>query len=142
MNVLVDTSVWSLALRRRGLASEEALELSLLIEEGRAEIIGLIRQEILSGIRDHKQFELLKSRIGVFPDIFLRSRHFELAAEFSNQCRKHGILGSHTDFLICSVAHLEKLSVFTVDRDFEGYSKYLPLVLHRARHASGHQGRS
>ena len=141
MRVLPNTPIWSAALRRaEGIVSGYRAEMTRLVNQGTVEIIGPIRQEILSGIRDHKQFELLKARIEDFPDISLRTRHFELAADFSNQCRKHGILGSHTDFIICSVAHIEKLSIFTVDKDFERYSKYLSLNLHRAMHSSGHQG--
>jgi len=53
MNVLVDTSVWSLALRRREVDEESEIvrELRELIVEGSAVIIGPIRQELLSGIR-------------------------------------------------------------------------------------------
>lgn len=50
MNVLVDTSVWSLALRRapRNLSSAEkaiVAEVAGLIDEGGAKLIGLVRQE-------------------------------------------------------------------------------------------------
>ena len=130
MKVLVDTSIWSLALRRRKPSSPEVAELSRLIEEGLVEMIGPIRQEILSGISQARQFELLKSELSSFEDLSLARRHFETAAEFYNQCRKHGIQGSHTDFLICSVASHENLAVFTIDRDFVAYSKWLPMALH------------
>ena len=57
MMVLVDTSVWSLALRRkpsnlgaRDQAHSEALR--ELVREGRVQIVGPVRQELLSGIRD------------------------------------------------------------------------------------------
>jgi predicted nucleic acid-binding protein len=134
VNVLVDTSVWSLAMRRRSAASKEAVELSQLVKEGRVEIIGPIRQEILTGIQDQRQFEELRLKLSAFQDIRLKTRHFELAADFNNQCRKRGIQGSHTDFLICSVAHLERLSVYTTDQDFRHYAKHISLVFHHARH--------
>ncbi len=133
MNILVDTSIWSLALRRSRVVSPVAEELSHLIQEGRVEIIGPIRQELLSGMTHRAQFDLLQNKLGDFPDLPLRTSHFEMAADFSNQCRKHGIQGSHTDFLICSVAHLEKLSIYSADGDFEHYAKRLPIHLHRAR---------
>ena len=51
MNVIVDTSVWSLALRRTpARTSAEAAELAELIREGRVAMIGAVRQEILSGV--------------------------------------------------------------------------------------------
>jgi hypothetical protein len=63
MTVLVDTSVWSLALRRKteSLATNEknVNELSELIREGRAKLIGLVRQELLSGIEAAEQYETL-----------------------------------------------------------------------------------
>ena len=60
MNALVDTSVWSLALRRQHkdlTAAERAVvdELTNLTRESRTRIIGLIRQELLSGIRTTAQ---------------------------------------------------------------------------------------
>jgi predicted nucleic acid-binding protein len=55
--------------------------------------------------------------------------HFEKAAEFCNVCRSKGIQGSTIDFLICSVAHSENMTIFTIDNDFENYAKYLPIKL-------------
>jgi len=71
VNVLVDTSVWHLALRRKShkLNPEEGLHvhgLTELITEGRAKIIGLIRQEILSGIKNFAQFENFVSTCVLF----------------------------------------------------------------------------
>jgi predicted nucleic acid-binding protein len=133
MKILVDTSVWSLALRRPLQSAPEALELSSLIQDGMVAMIGPIRQELLSGISMPSQFEKLRSELAAFEDVPLSRDHFETAAEFFNKCRKHGIQGSHTDFLICSVASLEKMSIFTTDNDFILYAKHLPLTLHRHR---------
>jgi len=73
MNVLVDSSVWSLALRRKtaGLNATEKFivaELSELVREGRARLIGLVRQELLSGIKTTEQFEKLRLHLRSFPD--------------------------------------------------------------------------
>lgn len=130
MKVLVDTSVWSLALRRRVRSAPEAEALRRLVEDGAVAMIGPIRQEILSGISVPSQFLKLRANLAAFEDIPLMRPHFETAAEFSNKCRMHGIQGSHTDFLICSVACLEKIPVFTTDGDFQHYAKYLPIKLH------------
>ncbi len=92
-------------------------------------MIGPIRQELLSGISNPSQFNKLKHTLSFFEDIILETDHFVKAAEFSNLCRKNGIQGSTTDFLICAVANLEKLSIFTVDSDFINYNKYLKLKL-------------
>lgn len=131
MKVLVDTSVWSLALRRRVQVAHETEALSHLIEDGSVSIIGPIRQELLSGISSTVQFEKVKEDLAAFEDTPLSQEHFELAAEFSNKCRKHGIQGSHTDFLICAVARLEKQAIYSADRDFDHYAKHLPITLFR-----------
>ena len=134
MKVLVDTSVWSLALRKNRPHKPEILnELSELIKELRVVFIGPIRQEILSGISDDKKYELLKERLSFFDDLPLSTDYFEYAAYLSNKCRIHGIQGSHTDFLICSVAIKNSLSIFTLDKDFENYGKYTEIKLYRLR---------
>jgi predicted nucleic acid-binding protein len=131
-DVLVDTSVWSLALRHRNSAQANPIvrELEELIRDTRVCIIGPIRQEILSGIKDHKQFELLKNRLRAFPDLDLDEEDFERAAEIFNRCRATGIQGSNTDFLICAAAERHDLSIFTTDQDFARYKKYCPILLH------------
>ncbi len=134
MKVLVDTSIWSIAFRRSigKLSSNEKTvldSLKRLIEELNIIIIGPIRQEILSGIDNQRQFSKLKEKLWAFDDLPIISRDYELAAEFCNLCRKNGIQGSHIDFLICAVALRNKLSIFTIDKDFEMYSKYTGINL-------------
>ena len=129
MKVLVDTCIWSGVLRHKNPDSELTNKLKDLITDGRVSIIGPIRQEILSGISNARQFQKLKKILSSFDDIPLETGHFEKAAEFSNICRRKGIQGSTIDFLICAVAHLENLEIFTTDSDFENYSKSLPIEL-------------
>jgi predicted nucleic acid-binding protein len=134
MIALVDTSVWSLALRRRrGPSSPEAAELAELIREGRAAIIGPVRQELLSGVRGKAQFENLRQHLRAFPDLDLEMEDFELAADFFNRCRARGVQGSNTDFLICAAAARRSQAVFTTDRDFEALAKVIPVQLHEPR---------
>lgn len=131
MNVLVDTSIWSLALRRERLAADPRVhELEMLIRENRATILGPIRQELLSGIREKPQYDRLRRHLRAFPDIALRSGDYERAASFFNQCRARGIQGSNTDFLICAVASRRKLAIFTSDDDFGRFASALPIRLH------------
>jgi hypothetical protein len=134
MKVLVDTSIWSLALRRSSNFNiNEVKELNELIKEYRVIIIGPIRQELLSGISDENNYKILKEKLKSFEDIIIESKHYELAAELSNDCRRKGIQGSHIDFLICSVSILNKYSIFTTDKDFEKYKKYIDIQLHKVR---------
>lgn len=134
MRVLVDTGVWSLALRRSEHAqSPEAAELGRLIAAHVVAIIGPIRQEILSGVRDTAQFARLKTRLDAFVDLPLTGEDYVTAAKFYDLCRAKGIQGSNTDFLICAVAVRHDLSVFTSDGDFPRFARCLPIVLHEAR---------
>jgi predicted nucleic acid-binding protein len=133
MKVLVDTSVWSLALRRRPSAARSALatELASLIEDNRVVVIGPIRQELLSGIKERPQFEKLREHLRAFPDMEITSHDYEEAAAHFNRCRDKGIQGSNTDFLICAIATRHELSIFTTDDDFKHYAKVLPITLHQ-----------
>lgn len=134
MRVLVDASVWSEALRRRSkVESDVVREFRSLILEHRIEIIGPIRQEILSGLREDAQFEKLEKHIAAFPDIPLETADHIMAAQFFNTCRAKGVQGSNTDFLICAVAVRRQLSIFTTDGDFPRFTKHLPIVLHETR---------
>ncbi|SMO94031.1 type II toxin-antitoxin system VapC family toxin [Gracilimonas mengyeensis] len=132
MKVLVDTSVWSVALRH-SISSKNSeqikAQLTSLVEDGRVAIIGPIRQELLSGIKSSKQFEVLKKRLEPFKDIPIETEDYELAAEFFNRCRVKGIQGSHIDFLICAVSYRRELPLFTTDKDFDQYGKHIELKM-------------
>lgn len=137
MKVLVDTSIWSLALRRSGpLSKEDRLpvdELNELIHEVRVVLVSPIRQELLSGISNQTQFGALKERLKAFEDLPLHRQDYERAAEFFNTCRKSGIQGSQIDFLICSAAVGSGIPIFTADKDFSLYSKHLNISLYHPR---------
>ncbi len=134
MKVLVDTCIWSMALRRSDVAdAPEVSELMELVKELRVQLIGPVRQEILSGIRSMDQFTKLRDRLRPFPDLELTTRDFESAAEFYNLCRGKGVQGSNTDFLICAIAVRNQMSIFTTDLDFTMFQQHLPINLHRSR---------
>jgi predicted nucleic acid-binding protein len=135
MNVLVDTSIWSLALRRkaRDLSSRESLlvrELAELVRDGRARIMGLTRQELLSGIKTEAQFEALRKTLSAFPDELVDTSDYETAAKAGNQCRSKGIAASLVDILICAVAKRRGMAIFTTDPDFAKYALVLSLQLY------------
>ncbi|HDR14282.1 MAG TPA: PIN domain nuclease [Desulfobacteraceae bacterium] len=133
MKVIVDTSVWSLALRRDKLESNTTVqEFRRMIEDHRVQMIGPIRQEILSGIRSESQFKKLQRHLESFPDLPAITEDYVTAAKYFNRCRSKGIQGSNTDFLICAMANRNKLSIFTTDKDFELFSKYIKIIIHNA----------
>jgi len=132
VKVLVDTPIWSFALRRKHRPENASIQMELasLIADGRVAMIGAIRQELLSGIREHAHFERLRDHLRAFSDIEIRSNDYEEAASFCNLCRGKGIQGSNTDFLICSVAARNEFPIFTKDADFMHFAKVLPITLY------------
>ena len=134
MKVLVDTCVWSLALRRKNVTANHYVdELKNLIEEVRVQFIGPIRQELLGGIKSEPQFVALAKQLDAFTDAELEVADYVLAAKFFNTARKSGIQGSSTDFLICAVAVRRNLPILTTDKDFTNYQAVIPIVLHKLR---------
>jgi predicted nucleic acid-binding protein len=131
LNVLIDTPVWSAAIRRGTPRLEDSEALLELVRQGRAELIGPVRQELLSGIRQQSQFERVRAALRPFMDLPIETEDFETAAEYYNLCRSHGVQGSNTDFLLCAVASRRNLSLFTTDKDFQHFSRYLPLVFYQ-----------
>jgi predicted nucleic acid-binding protein len=138
MNVLIDTSVWSLALRRKNesLSTNERFqvaELSELIREGRARVIGLVRQELLSGIKAREQYEKLRLHLRSFPDEVVDTSDYEEAAKAGNRCRAKGVVVSIVDILLCAVANKRLWTILTTDPDFSNYAKVLSLRIHAPR---------
>ncbi|MCD4818531.1 MAG: PIN domain-containing protein [Candidatus Cloacimonetes bacterium] len=138
MKVLIDTSIWSLALRRKkeklnDLEINIVKELTELIQETRAIMIGPIRQEILSGINSKSQYLNLKLHLRAFNDFPICLKDYEKAAEFFNFCRSKGVQGSQVDFIICSVAYNSNLVIFTTDNDFKFYAEQINIKLHQTR---------
>lgn len=132
MNVLVDTCVWSQLLRKTADGNDPiVMELNELIKEYRVQMIGPIRQELLSGIKNKNQFMVLKKHLRAFSDLEIKTEDYETAAQMSNTCRRKGIQGSHTDFLICAVADRYDLVIFTVDADFKSYKRHIPIKLYK-----------
>lgn len=138
MNTLIDTSVWSLALRRKSqdLSTVErgvVSELAELIKEGRARIIGPVRQELLSGIKTPPQYEKLRSTLRAFADEPIETSDYESAAKAGNDCRSQGMVVSTVDILICALTLARGWSIFTTDPDFRNYARIIPIHLHSSR---------
>lgn len=138
MNVLVDTDVWSEALRKKkGKQSAYVDELIALIQEGRLEIIGPIRMEVLSGISEQKIFDAFSGKLAAFIDRPIQSEVYVLAARFFNLCRSKGIQGSNTDFLICACSVHWSIPILSKDKDYLLYRKHLPIELIQPRKKNG-----
>ena len=133
MKIIVDTSVWSLALRRDKQEPNITVhEFRRMIQDHRVQMVGPIRQEILSGIRSESLFKKLQKHLQSFPDLPAITEDYVNAAKYFNRCRSKGIQGSNTDFLICAMANRNNFSIFTTDKDFALFSEHIKIILHKA----------
>ena len=132
MSILVDTSVWSLALRRSdgGARHPTVSTLRSLIEQGEEiHLTGAILQEVLQGVRDRSQCARLRSALKPFPLIELGRADYETAAELSNHCRSRGVQAETIDFLITAAAVRHRCTLLTADQDFVHIARLSPLRL-------------
>src|SRR5205809_1130285 len=126
MTVLVDTSVWSLALRRkrRDLNPREIAivhHLRDIMIADQVVLIPLIRQEVLSGIASKTIFTTIQSQLAGVPVLLTPTAVCDLAAEFYNTCQSKGIAAEAIDMTICAAAHSYGTPIFTTDPDFSRY---------------------
>jgi predicted nucleic acid-binding protein len=136
VRVVVDTPVWSLALRRAGrpLTVAEADVVAVfreLLTEGRCVLPGLVRQEVLQGIARKEQFELVRRDLAELPDEAPWASDYVRAAQMYNRCRGRGVQPTTVDMFLCALAARLKAAIFTLDEDFVGYARVLGLPLLR-----------
>lgn len=131
MTLLVDTSVWSLALRRDG--SVESREVVALREalDGADSVVttGLVLQELLQGFSGPKAKEAIVERFGALaliqPD---RLDHIG-AAEVRNVCRRNGVQVGTIDALLMQLCGRYELTLLSADKDFANAAPYVPFKL-------------
>jgi predicted nucleic acid-binding protein len=134
--ILVDTPVWSLALRRRAGSLSPAdgavvAEWRSLVEAGTVVLAGPVRQEVLTGIRDASAFERLRGTLEAFEELTLSREDFEEAARAMNRCLGIGVAATSVDALLAAAASRRGHALFTLDRDLERLARVLPLRLHQ-----------
>lgn len=129
--VIVDSDVWSEAFRKKGKEGPSVLTLRKLIVSGEVIMISPIRQEVLSGIREEEKYVQIRDALRPFLSQKIDEPIYEMAASFFNHCRRNGIQGSHTDYLICACGVAWKSSILTKDKDFTRYANFLPIELHQ-----------
>lgn len=135
MPIIVDTSVWSLGLRRKRkelAPHQKALVFHLreLITLGQAVMPGVVRQELLTGITEER-FDEIREYLRAFDDPAMGVEDYERAAKFSNLCLDAGIAAPVPDIMICSLAGGHDWPVLTTDHDFVRYAECLPIRLSR-----------
>ena len=130
---IIDTSVLSLAYRRRVKASPEpplVQTFRRLIEEDLPMAIpGIVLQELLSGVRTPSEFERLQELMSGFPLVIATREDHVGAAKIANACHRAGIAASTVNCLIASMAVAAKSQLFTSDDDFERIAPHCGLEL-------------
>jgi predicted nucleic acid-binding protein len=134
VKVIVDTCTWSQFLRSNPPARDPvAEEVARLVRADAVQMIGPIRQELLSGAQPSHRFNQLKEYLRFYPNLALDEEDDETAASYYNRLRDRGLQGTGTDLLICAAAVRHSLKIFTTDRDFVRYASHLPIKLHRTK---------
>jgi len=130
--IACDTSALSQFLRRSPVTQNDvALKVEKLIESNELALFGIVRQELLSGIKLPAHFERIDLTTQALPLFFADDEDHTTAARFFNTCRSKGIQGSPIDFLICAMAVKRKFPIYTTDPDFELYEPIIPIELYR-----------
>ena len=135
MSLFVDTSVWSLALRRD--APEAVPQVAVLTDALSAgETIlttGLVLQELLQGFAGPKAGAQILERFSAVPLLVPdRDDHIQ-AATLRNACRRVGVQVGTIDALIAQLCVRHALTLLSIDRDFENVARHTPLKLWRPR---------
>jgi predicted nucleic acid-binding protein len=134
--IIVDTTVWSKAYRRKKIPAEEQNIVNTLysiLDTEQEVLIGPVRQELLSGISNKDIYNNLRIKLNGFNNYMVQLADHDLAAEYCNICLNNGVQGSQTDYLICAVANRYNLEIFTEDKDFNLYKEYLPIQLYAVK---------
>ena len=131
VSIFVDTSVWSLALRRS--PRSEAPEVQFLSEYlTRGELVlttGLVLQELLQGFQGPKARDAIVQRFSLLPVVSPEIQDHVSAADLRNRCRRKGVQIGTIDALIASLCIRHELSLLTTDQDFEHVSRHCPLSI-------------
>ena len=131
MGLLVDTSVWSLAMRRDEQPNSPELKLLIKAIDSREEIYstGVILQELLQGFSGAKSADAIVDRFSAIPMLIPDTADHIQAAELRNKSRRKGIQVGTIDALIAQLSLRYQLSLLTADKDFKHMSKAVKLKL-------------
>jgi predicted nucleic acid-binding protein len=129
MNLFVDTSVWSLALRRdddSGAPEVARLREALLSQESIV-TTGLVLQELLQGFRGPKARDAIVERFAALPLVVPDRDDHVAAAELRNTCRRKGIQIGTIDALLIQLCCRHELTMLSTDQDYDHAAKHVPL---------------
>lgn len=129
MNLFVDTSVWSLALRRDG--DEKAPTVVRLREAIASQdalfTTGLVLQELLQGFHGPRAHKAILVRFAALPIIAPDRDDHVAAAGLRNTCRRRGVQLGTIDALLAQLCVRHQLVMLSADDDFRHAARYVPL---------------
>ncbi len=128
MTLLVDTSVWSLALRRDGAATEPEVRVlqDALLGADSVVTTGLVLQELLQGFSGPKSAAALIDRFRALPMIQPDREDHIAAAEVRNACRRGGVQIGTIDALLIQLCGRHDLTLLSTDQDFAHAARLAP----------------
>ena len=131
MSLFVDTSVWSLALRRDTPADHPAVAVlrKALVDGDSVVIAGIVLQELLQGFHGPKDQARIIERLQVLPLLQPGRDTYIEAARLRNACRRHGVQLGTIDALIARLCIEHDLALLTADNDFTHAAGWVPLRL-------------
>jgi predicted nucleic acid-binding protein len=134
LSLFVDTSVWSLLLRRdRPADAPEVRALAHALETGeRVVTTGLVLQELLQGFSGPKARDQIVERFSAFPLLVPDRQDHVAAAEFHGLCRKRGVQVGTVDVLLAQLCVRHELTLLTADGDFRLMANHCPLRIWKA----------
>ena len=130
MTTLVDTSVWSLALRRDVVQdAPEVRELVRLVHDGEIVTTGFVLQELLQGFQGAKAAASIVERFQALPILAPDRQDHIVAAEVRNVCRRAGVQIGTIDAVLIRLCMRYDLTLLTTDKDFRHARKYASFKL-------------
>jgi predicted nucleic acid-binding protein len=131
LSLFVDTSVWSLALRRDApFPAPEVRGLVRALEAGEAILTtGLVLQELLQGFAGPRDRERIVDRFAALPLLVPDRRDHVDAAELRNKCRRGGVQIGTIDALLAQLCIHHGLTMLATDRDFRNMAEHCALKL-------------
>ena len=130
MSVFVDTSVWSLALRRDAPADiPEVAELRRSLDTGSVCCTGLVLQELLQGFSKAKAHKQITSHFSTLPLLVPDRNDHIHAAELRSRCRRQGVQTGTIDALLAQLCIRYELMMLTTDKDFHRIAPIISLSL-------------
>ena len=133
MTLLVDTSVWSLALRRDGSPGQPEVRALADALAGADAVVatGLVLQELLQGFNGPRSVAAIVERFQALPLIHPDRQDHIAAAEVRTVCRRSGVQIGTIDALLLQVCGRHDLTLLTTDQDFVHAARYVPVKLWR-----------